>query len=178
MSKIKIYSESKHELPTYAKDGDSGFDVPANIEHPIRLLPLERKLIPTGIYVEVEKGYELQVRPKSGNSLNKLFDVKLGTVDSNYRGEVGVIVQNVSGEHCLIKDGDFIAQFVIAPVAYPEREMVETLDELTSTDRGEGGFGSTGSNTDERKEVVEEQSDIKPRTTRKRSSKKENEDTV
>lgn len=172
MSKLKIFNQSKHELQPYAKHGDSGFDLPADLpKEGIHLLPFERKLIPTGIFVEVEYGYELQVRPKSGNSLKKQFDVKFGTVDSNYRGEVGVIVQNLSPTHCHINDGELIAQAVIAKVEYPDVENVDNLDELTSSERGEKGFGSTGSTVEDRKATED-----KPKSTRKKATPKVEED--
>lgn len=166
MSKIKIFSTSKHGNPSYAKDGDSGFDLAANIDEPIHLAPLSRIAIPTGIYASFAEGYEGQVRPKSGNSLNKQFDVKFGTVDNNYRGEIGVIIQNISETFLTIEDGQFVGQLVVAPVEnkLDGIEIVNSLDELGTTNRGTDGYGSTGSSVEERKSSKTKTKKVKTET--------------
>ena len=141
--KIKIVNKSKHPLPEYATPGSAGMDLRANIDAPITLAPGERKLIPTGIYIALPVGYEAQVRPRSGLALKYGIGLAnmLGTVDSDYRADVGVILINLGQENFVVNDGDRIAQMVIAKHETAEWDVVEELDE---TERGEGGYGHTG----------------------------------
>ena len=141
--KIRVINKSNHDLPKYETVQSAGMDLRAFIEEDIYLEPMERKIIPTGIYMALEAGYEAQVRPRSGLAAKKGITVlnAPGTVDADYRGEVGVILINLSNERFQISNGDRIAQLVIAP--YVQAEWVST-DELDSTERGSGGFGSTG----------------------------------
>ena len=141
--KIRVINKSNHDLPKYETLQSAGMDLRAFIEEDIYLEPMERKIIPTGIYMALEAGYEAQVRPRSGLAAKKGITVlnAPGTVDADYRGEVGVILINLSNERFQISNGDRIAQLVIAP--YVQAEWVST-DELDSTERGSGGFGSTG----------------------------------
>lgn len=143
MIELKIVNKSKNELPEYAHPGDSGLDIRANLEEAVILQPLERKLIPTGIYVSLPDGYEIQVRPRSGLALKHGLTVlnTPGTIDSNYRGEIGVIIINLSNEIQHIFPGDKIAQLVVMKVEKANVDLVFSLDE---TDRGENGYGSTG----------------------------------
>ena len=146
--KLKICNKSPHENPSYAKPGDSGMDLRAWInEGKIELKPLERKLVHTGIYVEIPYGYEIQVRPKSGQALKRGLVVlnTPGTVDVNYRGEVCVIAINLSNNILIIEDGEKIAQMVLCPVQHEGLVDIEVVDEIsTDTERGSGGFGHTG----------------------------------
>jgi dUTP pyrophosphatase len=141
--KVKIINRSKHALPAYETIASAGMDLRANLEQEIVLKPLERKLIPTGLFIELPIGTEAQVRPRSGLALKKGITVlnAPGTVDADYRGEVGVILINLSNEDFVIADGERIAQLVIAK---HERAEWEEATELSSTERGAGGFGSTG----------------------------------
>ena len=141
--KIKIVNKSKHPLPEYATSGSAGMDLRANIDAPITLAPGERKLIPTGIYIALPVGYEAQVRPRSGLALKHGIGLAnmLGTVDSDYRADVGAILINLGQENFVVNDGDRIAQMVIAKHETAEWEVVEELDK---TERGEGGWGHTG----------------------------------
>ena len=141
--KIKIVNKSKHPLPEYATPGSAGMDLRANIDAPITLAPGERKLIPTGIYIALPVGYEAQVRPRSGLALKYGIGLAnmLGTVDSDYRADVGVILINLGQEDFVVNDGERIAQMVIAKHETAEWDVVEELDE---TERGEGGYGHTG----------------------------------
>ena len=141
--KIKIVNKSKHPLPEYATPGSAGMDLRANIDAPITLAPGERKLIPTGIYIALPVGYEAQVRPRSGLALKHGIGLAnmLGTVDSDYRADVGVILINLGQEDFVVNDGDRIAQLVIAKHETAEWDVVDELDE---TERGEGGYGHTG----------------------------------
>ena len=141
--KIKIVNKSKHPLPEYATPGSAGMDLRANIDVPITLAPGERKLIPTGIYIALPVGYEAQVRPRSGLALKHGITVcnTPGTVDSDWRGPVGVILINLGQEDFVVNDGERIAQMVIAKHERAEWDVVEELDE---TERGEGGYGHTG----------------------------------
>lgn len=145
---IKIYykNTSKNENPVYQHIDDSGFDFRADIDLPITLNTLERKLIPTGLYFELPKNVELQVRPRSGMSLKHGITVlnTPGTVDSNYRGEVGIILVNLSNEPYTINSGDRIAQGVIANVINSNFSKLINTDNLSNTERGSSGFGSTG----------------------------------
>ena len=141
--KIKIVNKSKHPLPEYATSGSAGMDLRANIDAPITLAPGERKLIPTGIYIALPVGYEAQVRPRSGLALKYGIGLAnmLGTVDADFRGEIGVILINLGQEDFVVNDGERIAQMVIAKHETAEWDVVEELDE---TERGEGGYGHTG----------------------------------
>lgn len=141
--KVKIVNKSKHELPKYATTGSAGMDIRANIEQPIVLKPLERCLVPTGLHIALPEGYEAQIRPRSGLALKKGLTVlnSPGTIDPDFRGEIGVILINLSSEDFTINDGERIAQMVIARYEQAEWEPVETLDE---TERGTGGFGHSG----------------------------------
>ncbi len=143
--KIKIINKSEHALPEYKTADAAGMDLVANIEETIVLNSLERTLVPTGLYLEIPKGFEAQVRPRSGLALKKGVTClnAPGTIDADYRGEVGVILANLSNEPFEIKNGDRIAQLVIAKHETIEWELVS---ELSDSDRGAGGFGSTGRN--------------------------------
>lgn len=140
---IPIINRSKHPLPTYATPLAAGMDLRANLEQPIILLPLQRCLIPTGLFMALPQGIEAQVRPRSGLALKKGITVlnSPGTIDADYRGEIGVILINLSDQPFVIEDGERIAQLVIARHEQPIWTPVEILDE---TDRGTGGFGHTG----------------------------------
>lgn len=139
---IKIINKSKHPLPKYQTELSAGMDLYANIDEILTLKPLERKLIPTGLFLELPAGYEAQVRPRSGLALKNGITVlnAPGTIDADYRGEVGVILINLSSEDFIINDGDRIAQMVIARHETAEWQEVT---ELTDSRRGSGGFGST-----------------------------------
>lgn len=141
--KIKIVNKSKHPLPEYKTKLSAGMDIRANIDDVVTLKPLERKLIPTGLYIELPGGYEAQMRPRSGLALNEGLGLlnSPGTIDADYRGEIGIIVVNLSNALITIKDGDRICQMVINKVEQAELIEVDTLDE---TERGAGGFGHTG----------------------------------
>ena len=143
MLKVKIINKSKHPLPRYATPQSAGMDLRANIEEPITMSPLERRLIPTGLYMALPAGFDAQVRPRSGFALKQGVTVlnTPGTIDADYRGEIGVILINLSSESVTVQDGDRIAQLVIARHEQAEWETVEVLDE---TERGEGGFGHSG----------------------------------
>ena len=141
--KIKIVNKSKHPLPEYATPGSAGMDLRANIDAPITLAPGERKLISTGIYIALPVGYEAQIRPRSGLALKYGIGLAnmLGTVDSDYRADVGVILINLGQEDFVVNDGERIAQMVITKHERAEWVVVYELDE---TERGEGGWGHTG----------------------------------
>ncbi len=141
--KVKVVNKSKHSLPHYSTIASAGMDLRANIEESINLKPLERAIIKTGIFMELPVGFEAQVRPRSGLAFKKGITVlnSPGTVDADYRGEVGVILVNLSAEEFVIEDGERIAQMVIAKHEQADWVEVETLDD---TERGAGGFGSTG----------------------------------
>lgn len=141
--KIQIINKSKHALPQYATALSAGMDLRANIDTPILLKPMQRKLVPTGLYIALPKGFEAQIRPRSGLALKKGITLlnTPGTIDADYRGEIGVIVVNLSEEDFIIEDGERIAQMVIACYEKAEWEEVEVLGE---TERGDGGFGHTG----------------------------------
>lgn len=141
--KVEIVNKSKHELPKYATASSAGMDIRANIEQPIVLKPLERCLVPTGLHIALPEGYEAQIRPRSGLALKKGLTVlnSPGTIDADFRGEIGVILINLSSEDSTINDGERIAQMVIARYEQAEWEPVETLDD---TERGTGGFGHSG----------------------------------
>ena len=141
--KVKILHRSKHQLPSYATKYSAGMDLRANLDNSLVLKPLERKLIPTGLYISLPEGFEAQIRPRSGLALKKGITVlnSPGTIDADYRGEIGVILVNLSDEPFVITDGDRICQMVVARHCQVNWEEVETLDE---TERGSGGFGHTG----------------------------------
>ena len=141
--KIQIINKSKHALPQYATTLSAGMDLRANIDTPILLKPMQRKLVPTGLYIALPEGFEAQIRPRSGLALKKGITLlnTPGTIDADYRGEIGVIVVNLSEENFIREDGERIAQMVIARYEKAEWEEVEVLGE---TERGDGGFGHTG----------------------------------
>lgn len=141
--KIQVVNKGHQQLPAYATTLSAGMDLRANIDAPIELKPLERKLIPTGLHIALPAGYEAQVRPRSGLALKKGITVlnSPGTIDADYRGEIGVLLINLSHEPFVINDGERIAQMVIARHETAEFIEVEVLDE---TERGEGGYGHTG----------------------------------
>ncbi len=141
--KVKIINQSRHALPAYETPASAGMDLRANTEEPILLKPLQRALVPTGLFIELPQGYEAQVRPRSGLAAKKGVTVlnSPGTIDADYRGEIKVILVNLSGEEFLVNDGERIAQMVIARHERAAWEQVESLEE---TARGPGGFGHTG----------------------------------
>lgn len=140
---IKIVNQSKHELPEYATALSAGMDLRANIEEAIILKPLDRKLVPTGLFIELPAGYEAQIRPRSGLAIKKGITIlnSPGTIDADYRGEICVILVNLSSEDFVINDGERICQMVIA--SHVQAQWVEVV-ELEETLRGAGGFGHTG----------------------------------
>lgn len=140
---IKIVNRSRHPLPQYATPQSAGLDLRANLEKPITLRPMQRCLVPTGLYIALPPGYEAQVRPRSGLALKHGIGVlnAPGTIDADYRGEIGVILINLGQENFVVDDGERIAQMVIARHEVVQWEIAETLDE---TERGNGGFGHSG----------------------------------
>jgi len=143
MIKIKIINNSKNNLPQYETSGSAGMDVRANISENIELAPMERTLIPTGLFVEIPNGYEMQVRPRSGLAIKKGITLvnSPGTIDSDYRGEIKVIVINLSSNVQIIEPAERIAQLVVAKYEKVDWELTNNLSE---SERGVGGFGSTG----------------------------------
>lgn len=141
--KIKIVNTSKHPLPSYTTLMSAGMDLRANLKAAVLLKPLERKLIPTGLFIELPDGFEAQIRPRSGLTLRKGITVlnTPGTIDADYRGEIGIILINLSNEDFIVEDGERICQMIINK--YEKAEWIE-VDELSSTERGAGGFGHTG----------------------------------
>lgn len=141
--RIKIVNNSRHSLPEYATAAAAGMDLRASLEQPIVLKPLERALVPTGIHIQLPEGYEAQIRPRSGLAIKHGISIvnSPGTIDSDYRGEIMVILVNLSNENFTIQDGERICQMVVAQHATIEWEEVNSLDE---TRRGSGGFGHTG----------------------------------
>lgn len=141
--KIRIVNKSDHPLPSYETLFSAGMDLRANVPEPSTLQPLERAIVKTGLFIELPAGYEAQVRPRSGLAAKKGITVlnTPGTIDADYRGEIGVILVNLSNEPFTIENGERIAQLVIAR---HERAVWEEADELSETERGAGGFGSTG----------------------------------
>ncbi|MEN8185711.1 MAG: dUTP diphosphatase [Bacteroidota bacterium] len=141
--KVNIINKSKHQTPNYETPASAGMDLRANIDEPVKLKPLERAVIKTGLFIALPVGYEAQVRPRSG--LAAKFGISVlntpGTIDADYRGEIGVILVNLSNDDFTINDGDRIAQMIISK--HEQAEWVE-VEELTETSRGAGGFGSTG----------------------------------
>lgn len=140
---VKIINKSAYPLPEYATEGSAGMDLRANVEIAKILQPMERAIIPTGLYIELPQGYEAQVRPRSGMAFKKGLSIpnSPGTIDADYRGEIGVIVINLNTEAIVIEPGERVAQMVIAKY---ERITWSEVDDLSETDRGAGGFGSTG----------------------------------
>ena len=141
--KIKIVNKSKHKLPAYETPASAGVDLRANLDEPVVLKPLERSLIPTGLFIELPVGFEAQIRPRSGLAIKKGITLlnTPGTIDADYRGEIKIILANISSEEFVVNDGERIAQMVIARHEQAEWFEVDTLEE---TERGVGGFGSTG----------------------------------
>ena len=142
---VKVINKSKHPLPQYETIASAGMDVRANIDQAITLAPLERSLVKTGLFVEIPIGYEIQVRPRSGLAFKKGITVlnSPGTIDADYRGEIGVLLVNLSSEPFVIEDGERIAQLVLAS---HEQASLQEVVILEDSDRGQGGFGSTGTN--------------------------------
>ncbi len=140
---VKIVNKSHHPLPNYATPLSAGMDVRANLSEPVVLRPLERRLIPTGLYIALPEGYEAQMRPRSGLALKHGISLlnTPGTIDADYRGEIGIILVNLSDEPFTVNDGERICQMVITSHAHVAWQLQETLDE---TQRGAGGFGHTG----------------------------------
>ncbi len=140
---IKIINKSKHALPEYATECSAGLDLRANIDTPITLAPLARVLVPTGLFIELPQGFEAQIRPRSGLAIKKGITVlnSPGTIDADYRGEIQVILVNLSNEDFVINDGERICQMVIAR---HEQAQWRLVDALSETERGAGGFGHTG----------------------------------
>ena len=141
--KVKIINRSHHQLPEYATAQSAGVDLRANLDEPVVMKPMERRLIPTGLFISLPVSFEAQVRPRSGLAIKKGITVlnTPGTIDADYRGEIGVILINLSQEDFTVNDGERIAQMVIARHEQAEWIQVETLDE---TERGAGGFGHSG----------------------------------
>ena len=143
MIKIKIVNKGNQPLPEYATPQSAGVDLRANIDEPVELKPLSRAIIPTGLHIALPEGYEAQIRPRSGLAIKKGITClnTPGTIDADYRGEIGVILINLSAETFIVNPGERIAQMIINKFEQAEFELVEELDE---TERGEGGFGHTG----------------------------------
>tara|TARA_B100000900_G_scaffold388601_1_gene380782 strand:+ start:385 stop:819 length:435 start_codon:yes stop_codon:yes gene_type:complete len=143
--RVKVINKSKHPLPQHETIASAGMDVRANIDQSITLAPLERSLVKTGLFVEIPIGFEIQVRPRSGLAFKKGITVlnSPGTIDADYRGEIGVLLVNLSSESFTIKDGERVAQLVLASHEQVIWHEVETLED---SGRGQGGFGSTGTN--------------------------------
>ena len=143
MLKVKIINRGRQPLPTYATALSAGMDLRANIDENITLLPMQRQLVPTGLYIALPEGYEAQIRPRSGLALKHGVTVlnTPGTVDADYRGEIMVLLVNFSNEPFIVKDGERIAQMIVAKHEQVSFELTETLDE---TERGAGGYGHTG----------------------------------
>lgn len=141
--KIRIVNRSKHPLPAYETTGSAGMDLRANLDEAITLKPLERLLVPTGLFIEIPAGYEAQIRPRSGLAVRNGITLlnTPGTIDADYRGEIRIIMVNLSNQEFVICDGERIAQMVVA--AHEMAEWIE-VDELADTARGSGGFGHTG----------------------------------
>ncbi len=141
--KIKVINRSRHELPQYETPQSAGLDLRANVESPVTLKPLERKLVPTGLFIELPAGFEAQIRPRSGLALKHGISLlnTPGTIDADYRGEIGVIMVNLSDKEFVVNDGDRIAQMVVSKFEQVEWEPAETL---ADSERGAGGFGHTG----------------------------------
>ena len=143
MIKVKVVNRGHQQLPAYATQQSAGMDLRANLDEPVTLRPMERRLIPTGLHIALPEGYEAQVRPRSGLALKHGLTVlnSPGTIDADYRGEIGVVLVNLSQDDFVVNDGERIAQLVISRYEQGELVVVEQLDE---TERGEGGYGHTG----------------------------------
>lgn len=141
--KVQVINKSKHPLPKYETEQLAGMDIRANLDEPIVLKPLQRCLVPTGLYIALPKGFEAQIRPRSGLAIKKGIGVlnSPGTIDADYRGEICIILVNLSAEYFVVEDGERVAQMVIARHEQADWQEVEILDE---TERGAGGFGHTG----------------------------------
>ncbi len=140
---VRIVNRSNNELPAYSTEMSAGMDLRANLNESIILKPLERKLVPTGLFIELPQGFEAQIRPRSGLALKKGITVlnTPGTIDADYRGEIGIILINLSNENFVVENGERICQMIIAAHETVNWNLVETLEE---TNRGAGGFGHTG----------------------------------
>jgi dUTP pyrophosphatase len=140
---VKIINRSTNPLPEYATTGSAGMDIRASLSEPLILQPMERSLVPTGLFVELPDNYELQIRPRSGMAIKQGITClnTPGTIDSDYRGEIKVILINLSNENQVIAPGDRIAQMILSPVS---KAILEPVDIIESTERGAGGFGHTG----------------------------------
>ncbi len=140
---VKIINRSKHQLPAYETLFSAGMDVRANLTTPITLQPMERALVPTGLFIQLPEGYECQIRPRSGLAFKKGISIvnSPGTIDADYRGEIGIILINLSNKPFVINDGERICQMVVKQYSRVEWEVVDTLDD---SERGAGGFGHTG----------------------------------
>ena len=143
MIQVKVINKGKQPLPAYATEQSAGMDLRADIEQPVTLKPLERRLIPTGLHIALPQGYEAQVRPRSGLALKHGITVlnTPGTIDADYRGEIGVVLVNLANEDFVVNPGERVAQMVIAQY---EQAVLQTVDTLDETERGEGGYGHTG----------------------------------
>jgi dUTP pyrophosphatase len=143
LMQVKIVNKSNNKLPAYSTIMSAGMDLRANLEESVVLKPMERKLIPTGLFIELPQGFEAQIRPRSGLALKKGITIlnSPGTIDADYRGEIGIILVNLSQEEFVIESGERICQMIVAAHETVEWNLVETLEE---TDRGTGGFGHTG----------------------------------
>lgn len=141
--KIRIVNHSHHPLPAYETEGSAGMDLRASLGEPVVIRPMERALIPTGLFIELPEGYEAQIRPRSGLAIRHGITLlnTPGTIDADYRGEIRVILVNLSREDFIVNDGERIAQMVVAAHA---RAVWEPVSELSATQRGAGGFGHTG----------------------------------
>lgn len=142
---IKVINKSNNELPHYATVDSAGLDIRAFLSESVTLKPLERRLIPTGLYLEIPSGFEVQIRPRSGFAFKQGVTVlnSPGTIDADYRGEIGVLLINLSNEDVIIESGERVAQMVVAPFVQAQLKLTT---ELSETSRGDGGFGSTGKN--------------------------------
>lgn len=145
MSILKIINKSNHPLPKYETDMSAGMDLRAYLSESIELKPLQRVLVPTGLYIELEKGYEAQIRPRSGLALKNGITVlnSPGTIDADYRGEIKILLVNLSSESFVINSGERVAQMIISK---HDKAIIEVVENLSDTTRGEGGFGHTGNN--------------------------------
>ena len=141
--KVQVINKSKHPLPQYATEQSAGMDIRANLDSPVILKPLQRCLIPTGLFISLPKGFEAHIRPRSGLAIKKGIGVlnSPGTIDADYRGEICVILVNLSADDFVIEDGERIAQMIIARY---EQAIWQEVDVLDETERGAGGFGHTG----------------------------------
>lgn len=141
--KVNVINQSKHALPSYQTEHSAGMDLRANLEAPVTLKPLQRALIPTGLFIELPEGHEAQIRPRSGLAYKHGISIvnSPGTIDADYRGEIRVLLVNLSDQDFVVEDGERVAQMVVARY---ERVAWSEAEELTDTERGAGGYGSTG----------------------------------